>query len=112
MNKFTLAFALGTGLTLSLAAPNVNADPMINSLATPTISAAQFNSEFTPSTKALTSNFQLYNASNPVTGVIQSQVEQGTGKYAGLLAYVYQVSVSPNTTDTTTGVPVHLDGTS
>ena len=29
MNKFMLAFALGTGLTLSLAAPSVNADPII-----------------------------------------------------------------------------------
>jgi hypothetical protein len=114
MNTFKVAFALGTGLTLSLAAPSLKADPMINTLATPTISASQFNSEFSPITgaPALQSNFELYNASNPVTGVIQSQVEQGTGQFAGLYAYIYQVSVSPNTTDKTTTAPVHLDGTS
>jgi hypothetical protein len=114
MNKFTLALTLGTGLTLSLAAPTVQADPMINTLATPTVDAATFNKDFTPisNAPAMTSNFQLYNATNPVTGVIQSQVEQGSGQFAGLYAYVYQVSVSPNTTDTTTGAPVHLDGTS
>ena len=52
MNKFTLAFALGTGLTLSLAAPPVQADPMtdtvINKLATPSISASQFSDIFKP----------------------------------------------------------------
>src|SRR5207302_9189786 len=46
MNKFTLAFALGTGLTLSLAAPPVKADPIINTLSTPSITAAQFKSDF------------------------------------------------------------------
>jgi hypothetical protein len=113
MNKFTLAFALGTGLTLSLAAP-VKADPIINTLSTPSITASQFNTDFTPlsNAPAMTSNFQLYNASNPVTGVLQSEVFQGSGKFAGLNAYAYQVSISPNTTDNTTGAPVHLDGTS
>jgi hypothetical protein len=114
MNKFTLALALGTGLTLNLAAPPVHADPIISTLATPSITASQFGSEFSAITNApaITSNFQLFGASNPTTGVVQSQVFQGTGAMAGLYAYAYQVSVSPNTTDTTTGSPVHLDGTS
>src|SRR5258708_2121083 len=99
MNKFMLAFALGTGLTLSLAAPPVKAAPIINTLATPSISASEFNSDFTPisNAPAMKSNFQLYNASNPVTGVMQSEVLQGTGEFAGLYAYAYQVSVSPTT---------------
>jgi hypothetical protein len=110
MNKFTLALALGASLTVSLAAPTVKADP-INTLTTPSLSASTFNSEFTPvsNAPAMQSNFQLYNASNPVTGVVQSEVLQGTGQYAGLTAYAYQVSLSPNTTVTSTGAPVHVD---
>jgi hypothetical protein len=112
MNTFKLAFALGTGLALSLAVPSVQADPIITTLSTPTISASQFSSDFTPMNSApLTSNFELYNASKPLTGVIQSQVFQGQGAFAGLEAYAYQVSVSPSATDTS-GAPVHLDGTS
>jgi hypothetical protein len=112
MNKFTLAFALGAGLTFSLTAPSVQADP-INTLATPSMSASAFNGEFTPvsNAPAMTSNFQLYNASNPVTGVVQSEVFQGSGKAAGLTAYAYQVSLSPNTTVTSTNStsPTHVD---
>jgi hypothetical protein len=113
MNKFTLALALGAGLTLSLAAPPVKADPIINTLATPSISASDFNAIFKPidGAPAMQSNFQLYNASNPVTGVMQSQVLKGTGQYSDLYAYAYQVSISPNTTDPA-GAPIHLDGTS
>src|SRR4051794_32157668 len=48
MNKFMLAFALGTGLTLSLAAPTVQADPMIQNLTPDTVSASTFNSLFQP----------------------------------------------------------------
>jgi hypothetical protein len=114
MNTFTRAIALGAGLTLSLAAPVVHADPIINTLATPSITADRFNKDFSAidGAPALQSNFQLYNASNPVTGVLQSEVFQGKGDFAGLYAYAYQVSVSPNTMDKTTGAPVHLDGTS
>jgi hypothetical protein len=113
MNKFTLAFALGAGLTFSLTAPSVKAGPVITTLTTPSISTSQFASDFTPlsSAPAMQSNFQLYNASNPVTGVMQSEVFQGTGQFAGLYAYAYQVSVAGNTTDKS-GAPVHLDGTS
>jgi hypothetical protein len=113
MNKFTLAFALGTGLTLSLAAPPVQADPIINTLSTPTLSASQFASDFTAigNAPALSSPFQLYGTSGATTGVIQSQVFQGTGQYAGLYAYAYQVSMTPSTTDPT-GAAAHLDGTS
>jgi hypothetical protein len=110
MNKFTLAFALGAGLTFSLTAPSVKADP-INTLSTPSISASRFNSEFTPvsNAPAMTSNFQLYKASNPVTGVVQSEVFQGTGQFTGLTAYAYQVSLSPNTTLTTSNAATHVD---
>jgi hypothetical protein len=120
MNKFMLAFALGAGLTLSLAPSSAQADSMINTLSMPSISAAQFNSEFTPLSSTptpLTQNFQIHNASNSktgdsLTGVIQSQVFKGQGAFGGLDAYAYQVSVSPNTTDSTTMAPVHVDGTS
>jgi hypothetical protein len=113
MNKFTLALALGTGLTLSLAAPTVHADPIISTLGTPSISSSTFGSEFSAiaNAPAITSNFSLYGASSPTTGVVQSQVFQGTGSMAGLYAYAYQVSLTPNTTDSS-GTPVHLDGTS
>ena len=48
MNKFTYALALGAGLVLSLAAPNAQAAPIVQSLTTADMSAAQFNSLFTP----------------------------------------------------------------
>src|SRR5262249_18143223 len=47
--------------------------------------------------------------SNPVTGVVQSEVLQGNGQFADLTAYAYQVSLSPNTSLTPTGAPVHVD---
>ena len=49
MNKFTYALALGAGLVLSLAAPNAQADPIVQTLTPTDMSAAQFNSLFTPS---------------------------------------------------------------
>lgn len=127
MNKFMLSLALGTGLTLSLTAPRVQAAPIINTLETPSISASNFSDTFKPidGLAATQSEFQLYKASNPVTGVMQSQVFKGSGQYADLYAYAYQVSVAPNATvetspaKTVNGVttpavqaPVHLDGTS
>ncbi len=37
---------------------------------------------------------------------------QGQGQFAGLEAYAYQVSVSPNTTNSMTNSPAYFDGTS
>ena len=51
MNKFTYALALGAGLVLSLAAPNAQADPIVQSLATADMSSAQFNSLFDADTR-------------------------------------------------------------
>ena len=63
MNKFTYALALGAGLVLSLAAPNAQADPIVQSLTTADMSASQFNSLFTPTTgvSPLTQNYSFLN---------------------------------------------------
>ena len=57
MNKFTFALALGAGLVLSLAAPTVHADTIVQNLTPATMTAAQFNQLFTPSTGVLTNNY-------------------------------------------------------
>ncbi len=99
MNKFSIALALGTGLALSWAAPSAQADPIIQSLPTSSMPAAQFNSLFQPlsNAPAMNSNFQFLNS--PVSGAMQSQVFQGTGAANGLYAYAYQVGVN-NVADT------------
>ncbi len=116
MNKFMLAFTLGTGLTLSLAAPSAQADPMIQNLSPDTVSASTFNSLFTPlsNAPALSQPFQLANASGngQTAGTINSEVFQGTGAAAGLYAYAYQVAVLPTAVDSTNSSPMHVDGTS
>lgn len=116
MNKFTLAFALGTGLTLSLAAPRVKADPMIQNLSPAEVSAATFNSMFkaVDNAPALSQSINLANkdGSSQTAGTFNSQVFQGTGNAAGLYAYAYQLSVSPSALDSKTSAPMHLDGTS
>ena len=48
MNKITYALALGAGLVLSLTGPSADAAPIIQDLATPTMSASDFNSLFQP----------------------------------------------------------------
>ena len=58
MNKFTFALALGTGLTVSLAAPSAQADAIVD-LTTAEISAATFNSMFTAANTAVLSPFQF-----------------------------------------------------
>jgi hypothetical protein len=116
MNKFMLAFALGTGLTLSLAAPSAQADPMIQTLMPDTVSASTFNSLFQPITNApaLSQPFQLANAGGDgqTAGTINSEVFQGTGAAQGLYAYAYQVAVLPSAIDSTNSSPMHVDGTS
>jgi hypothetical protein len=118
MNKFMRAFALGTGLTLSLAAPAVQADPIIQNLSPAAVSASTFNSLFQPLTNApvMSQNITLAtvksSAGGQVVGSINSEVFQGTGAAAGLYAYAYQVSVLPSAIDGTTNTPMHVDGTS
>ena len=116
MNKFTLAFALGTGLTLSLAAPPVKAAPIIESLSPQEVSSATFNSLFQAVDNApvLTQSISLANkeGTGQTAGTISSEVFQGTGAAAGLYAYAYQLSVAPTALDSANSSPMHLDGTS
>lgn len=110
MNK--LALALGIGLTLSLAAPSAQADPMVQQLATPNMSASTFSSLFDPKpdAPAMTSNFQFLGA--PVSGVMESQVFQGKAgtAAAGLNAYAYQLGV--NSVSDNSGNPVNVQSAS
>ena len=94
MNKFTLALALGAGLVLNLAGPSVHAAPIVQQLATPTMSATEFNSLFQPIPGAapILSNYQFMNT--PTTGMVESQVFKGTGAAQGLYAYAYQIAVN------------------
>ena len=115
MNKFTFALALGAGLVLSLAAPSAQASPVqastIQDLAPVTMSAAQFNSEFTPinGNSPLSKPFTFINTTD-TAGTVQSQVFQGTGKLAGVYAYAYQFDVNPNVKDST-GQPIAVNST-
>jgi hypothetical protein len=98
MNKITYALALGAGLVLSLAGPSATAAPIVQQLSTPSMSAATFNSLFKPipGVAPITSSYQFMNT--PTTGMVQSQVFQGTGSATGLYAYAYQIAVN-NVTD-------------
>jgi hypothetical protein len=108
MNKITLAVVVAAGLALGLAAPRTEA-AAIQTLSTPTLTAAQFNSLYTPYNNAILSPFQFDGTSSP-SGLIQSQVFSGTGAATGTYAYAYQVAVN-NQTDSS-GTPVHVDSTS
>jgi hypothetical protein len=111
MNKFTYALALGAGLVLSLAAPNAQATPIVQSLTTADISASQFNSLFTPTT-GVTPMTQSYSFLNTGTaGSVTSEVFTGTGAAQGVFAYAYQFTVN-NATDATTGQPASVNSTS
>jgi hypothetical protein len=94
MNKIAYALALGAGLVLTLAGPSVQAAPIVQQLATPTMTSAQFNSLFEPIAGAapIKQSFQFWNT--PATGLMESQVFQGTGAAAGLYAYAYQIAVN------------------
>ncbi len=109
MNKFTYALALGAGLVLSLAAPTVHADPIVQSLPPTNLTAAQFNADFTPVTGAFLSNSYTF-MNTPTTGVVESQVFQGTGMYQGLTAYAYQFGVN-NVADNN-GTPTSVNSAS
>src|SRR4051812_30609908 len=93
MNRFTLPLALATGLAVGLAAPSSRA-AVIQALNTPEMSSAQFSSLFQPRSDApvKTSSFTYLGA--PTSGVMQSQVFEGTGAAAGLYAYAYQLGVN------------------
>lgn len=109
MNKLATSLALAVGLAVGLAAPTARADA-IQSLTMANMSAAQFNSLFTPiaNDPVLSSPFTYQGA--PVSGAVLSQVEQGTGAAAGLYAYMYQYALNPvNDSD---GSPVDLKGAS
>lgn len=108
MNKFTYALALGAGLALGLAAPTVHADPIVQNLTPGTLSAAQFNQDFTATTGVLTNSYTFMNT--PTTGVVESQVFQGVGQYAGLTAYAYQFGV--NDVSDNTGQPTSVNSAS
>jgi hypothetical protein len=109
MNKFTYALALGAGLVLSLAAPTVHASP-IQDLKPATLTAADFNSNFTPisGVAVLNNPFSFLNTPSPA-GTVQSQVFQGTGAYAGLYGYAYQIDV--NNIQDTTKQPIGVNST-
>jgi hypothetical protein len=115
MNKLTYAFALGAGLVLSLAAPNVQADPIVQTLTPATLSASAFNTLFAPSTTVLNSSYEFMNT--PGAGVVQSQVFTGTGatvngmSSAGLFAYAYQIGVN-NVNDTSINQPTSVNSAS
>src|SRR5271166_5509449 len=107
MNKFTFALALWAGLVLSLAGPSVHATPIVQDLGTPTMTAAEFNSLFQaiPGAAPILSSYQFYNT--PTTGMVDSQVFQGTGAAAGLYAYAYQIAV--NNVSDTSGQPTSVN---
>ncbi len=94
MNKITYALALGAGLALSLASPNAQADPIVQTLTPTPLSASTFNSLFTPSTTVLTSGYDFMNTPN--AGVVESQVFTGNANTAasGFYAYAYQFGVN------------------
>jgi hypothetical protein len=110
MNKLSYALALGAGLVLGAAAPTAHAAPIVQNLDAPEISAADFNSLFKPIDGAapLTSTYQFMGT--PVTGVVESQVLEGTGAFAGLYAYAYQFGVN-NVTDAN-GEPTSVNSAS
>jgi hypothetical protein len=108
MNKFTYALALGAGLALGLAAPTVYADAMVQNLAPASLSASQFNQDFTATTGVLSNSYTFMNT--PTTGVVESQVFQGVGQYAGFTAYAYQFGVN-NVADST-GEPTSVNSAS
>jgi hypothetical protein len=112
MNKFNYALALGAGLVLSLAAPNAQADPIVQSLATADMSASQFNSLFTPAAgiSPLTQNYSFLNTGT--AGTVTSEVFTGSAPSdQGLYAYAYQFTVN-NSADQTTNEPTSVNSTS
>ena len=115
MNKLSLALALATGLTLGLAAPSAQADPMTNiqTLNQASLSASDFNNLFQASSTApvIMSPFTYQGSTvGQTSGTMESQVFTGTGAAAGLYAYAYQLGVN-NQTDAN-GEPISLQSAS
>lgn len=111
MNKIKFALALGAGLLLSLTnSPMTQAAAIVQTLATPEMSSSTFNSLFKAinSAPTLTSSYQFMNT--PVSGLVQSQVFQGTGAAAGLYAYAFQFAV--NSTSSVSGEPTSVNSAS
>jgi hypothetical protein len=108
MNKFTYALALGAGLVLCVAGPSAHAAPIVQTLSPQQMSAATFNSLFTPVTAPMISQYQFQNT--PLSGVVESQVFSGSGAATGLYAYAYQFGVN-NVTDST-GQPTFVNSAS
>lgn len=113
MNKLKLAIALGTGLTLSGIAPASRA-ASIQQLNTPTLTASQFNTLFTPVTGSTVQNSPINFVGAANAGNIQSEVFHGAAGSAadGLYAYGYKLSVNPGVMNSVSNEPVHVDSTS
>lgn len=110
MNGFTRSLVLCATLALSFTlATTATRAAAISTLNTQSISADQFNTLFTPYNNAILSPFTFAGASSP-SGLVQSQVFQGTGAATGLYAYAYQVAANPATDGS--GEPVHVDSLS
>ena len=98
MNKFTYALALGAGLVLSLAAPNAQADPIVQSLSHGRMSASQFNSLFTPDTGAcVTQHYSFMNTGTAGT-VSSRRCSREPALAAGSYAYAYQFTSTTSRT--------------
>ena len=111
MNKITYALALGTGLLLSLASPNAQADPIVQTLTPTPLTALQFSQLYTASTTVLTSGYDFMNTPN--AGVVESQVFTGDANTAaqGTYAYAYQFGVN-NAQDTSIQQPTSVNSAS
>jgi hypothetical protein len=109
MNKISYALALGAGLVLSMAGPNAQANPIVQTLTPTNMSASLFNSLYSPSTTVLTSGYDFMNTPN--AGVVESQVFTGVGAAAGTYAYAYQFGVN-NAQDTSIQQPTSVNSAS
>jgi hypothetical protein len=114
MKKLTLALAFGTGLAVqAMFAPSAHAALTIQTLKSPTLTADAFNTLFTPVSGGTVQNSPINFVGATNAGTISSEVFQGNAgtAAAGLYAYAYKLSVQ-NTTNSISGEPVHIDGTS
>ena len=111
MNKITYALALGAGLVLSLASPNAQADPIVQTLTPTQMSASLFSNLYTPSTTVLSAGYDFMNTPN--AGVVESQVFTGNANTMaqGTYAYAYQFGVN-NAMDTSIQQPTSVNSAS
>ena len=114
MNTTKFALALGTALALMLGTPKAHGSATttpspIQTLSTAAMPASTFNSLFQPYNTAMVSPFTFTGASDS-SGMVSSQVFQGTGAASGIYAYVYQVGA--NNANDGAGEPVHVDSAS